>query len=118
MDSDTIVVDCDLGFHVWHNAQHLRVAGISCRELRQPGGREAKAYVEQLLPPGTRVRVRSSKVGHDPADVMSFDRYVAVVTLPDGRDLAEALVQAGYACRWDGKTKPTPYPDWPIPGPT
>lgn len=117
-DGDGLVADVDLGFHVWHNAQRFRLAGVSCRELRQPGGREAKAYVEQLLPAGTRVRIRSSKLGHDPAEVMSFDRYVAHVALPDGRDLADVLVAAGYACRWDGRTKPTPYPDWPIPGPT
>lgn len=114
IDADTVVVDVDLGFHVWHNAQHLRLAGISCRERSMLGGREAKQFVEQLLSPGTRVRIRSSKLDHDPADTMSFDRYVTVVQLADGRDLADLLVAAGYACRWDGKSKPTPYPDWPI----
>lgn len=113
-DADTVVLDVDLGFRIWHNALHARIAGISCRELHMPGGPEAKAFVEGLIPPGTRVIIRSSKLDHDPADDMSFERYVVAVQLPDGRDLGAVLEAAGFAAPWDGRSKPTPYPPWPI----
>jgi hypothetical protein len=40
-----------------------------------------------------------------------YEYFADVAYISDGDGLV-----AGYACRWDGKTKPTPYPDWPIPG--
>lgn len=113
-DGDTFTCDVSLGFDVWHNSAHFRIAGISARELSQPGGREARDHLAGLLPIGTRVLIRSVKVDADPADDMSFDRYVVVVQLPSGADLATLLVNTGWACYWNGRTKPTPYPDWPI----
>jgi endonuclease YncB( thermonuclease family) len=114
-DSDTISVSVDLGFRTWHHAAHLRIAGISGRELSMPGGPEARDHLAGLLPIGARVVVRSIKADRDPADVMSFDRYVVAVQLASGQDLATLLVSTGWACWWDGRTKPTPYPAWPIP---
>lgn len=114
-DGDTLVIDWDLGRRTWARNQSLRVAGISARELSMPGGMEARDYLASLLPVGTRVIIQSVKVDHDPEDVMSFDRYVVVVQLPDGRDLATVMVNEGLAVWWDGKTKPIPYPAWPIP---
>lgn len=114
-DADTIQVDVDLGFYTWRRKVWTRIAGISARELSMPGGPEARDYASGLLPAGTRVVVQSIKVGSDPADVMSFDRYVMSVQLPDGRDLAGVLIAGGWAVAWDGKTKPVPYPAWPIP---
>lgn len=114
-DGDTITVTVDLGWNVSMQRDHVRVAGISARELSMPGGPEARDYVQGLLPLGTRVVVRSVKVDQDPADVMSFDRYVLYVQLADGRDLGAVVIAAGFAVPWDGKSKPTPYPPWPIP---
>lgn len=113
-DADTITVRADLGFRTWRDAAHLRIAGISARELAMPGGPEARDHLAGLLPTGARVLVRSIKLDHDPADVMSFDRYVVAVQLANGQDLAGLLVSTGWACWWDGRTKPTPYPAWPI----
>jgi len=114
-DGDTIQVDVDLGFYTWRRKVWARIAGISARELSMVGGQEAADYLEGLLPAGTPVVIQSTRIGADPADVMSFDRYVMSVTLPDGRDLADVLTSGGWAAPWDGKTKPTPYPPWPIP---
>lgn len=113
-DGDTISVNASLGFNTWHHAAQLRIAGISARELVMPGGSEARDHLAGLLPVGTRVLIRSVKVDHDPADSMSFDRYVVIVQLPSGADLATLLVNAGFACYWNGRTRPTPYPAWPI----
>lgn len=114
-DGDTITCDVDLGFHLWHNAARFRIAGISARELSAPGGREAREHLAGILPPGSQVLIRSIRVGHDPADSMSFDRYVVTVQLPNGSDLATLLVNTGWACWWNGRTKPVRYPPWPIP---
>ena len=113
-DGDTYIADVDLGYRVWHNSQHFRLAGYSCRELDMPGGREARDYVSGLMPAGTRVILRSIKLDHDPADVMSFERYVVQIQLPDGRDLGALLEQQGWAVPWDGRSRPVPYPPWPI----
>lgn len=114
-DADTLQVDVDLGFYTWRRKVWTRIAGISARELSMVGGQEAADYLEGLLPVGSPVVVQSIKLGADPADVMSFDRYVMSVQLPDGRDLGQLLISEGLAVPWDGKTKPTPYPEWPIP---
>jgi len=114
-DGDTIVVDIDLGFRTWRHDQRLRLAGISARELARPGGSEARDYLQQLAPPGTLLVIRSYRDEADPADVMSFDRYVVRARDASGVDLAMRLIAAGYAVAWDGRTKPTPYPAWPIP---
>lgn len=114
-DADTVMVDVDLGFYTWRRSVWARIAGISARELSMPGGPEARDYVSGLLPLGTPVVVQSIKAGQDPAGVMSFDRYVMTVQLPDGRDLGHLLIAEGWATPWDGKSKPTPYPAWPIP---
>ncbi len=113
-DGDTLTCDIDLGFSTWRRNQHLRLAGISALELSMPGGIEARDYLRSILPAGTRVMLRSYRAEADPSDVMSFDRYVVRVRLPNGPDLTDRLVLDGYAVLWDGKTKPAPYPAWPI----
>jgi endonuclease YncB( thermonuclease family) len=113
-DGDTLTVLADLGFHTWHHATQLRIAGISALELPMPGGAEARDHLTGLLPEGTPVLIRSIRVDRDPADAMSFDRYVVAVQLPNGSDLAGLLVATGWAVWWNGRTKPTPYPVWPI----
>jgi endonuclease YncB( thermonuclease family) len=113
-DGDTVSVDVDLGFRTWRHAAALRIGGISARELSMMGGPEARDHLAGLLPIGTRVLIRSIRLDRDPADDMSFDRYVIAVTLPNGADLGALLVATGWACSWNGRTKPTPYPGWPI----
>lgn len=112
-DGDTLVVDVDQGFHEWLHDAHLRLAGVSARELSMPGGPEARDNLAALLPAGSRVLIRSAKGERDPADTMSFDRYVITVQLPDGRDLAALLVAEQWAVWWDGRSRPIPYPPWP-----
>jgi endonuclease YncB( thermonuclease family) len=116
-DGDTVTADVDLGFNTWVHGLHFRIAGISARELRMDGGPEARDYLAGVVSGSQWVTIRSTKLGHDPADVMSFDRYVIAVQLADGRDLAGLMVTTGWAAAWDGKTRPVPYPPWPIPEP-
>lgn len=103
-DGDTIYLDLDMGLSVWMRKVRLRLRGINARELTQPGGPNAQVNLAQMLPVGsplTAVTVKSGK----------YD-YEAVVTLPDGSDLATVLVQGGWAAQWDG-TGAKPLPPWP-----
>lgn len=114
VDGDTIRVDVDLGFGLVNRGEDagglsVRILGINARESYQAGGPEAKAHLEQLLPIGARVLMRTVKVDK------YGGRYDAAVELPDGRDLAATLVGGGWASAWDGVGS-RPLPPWPREG--
>lgn len=106
IDGDTIDVLVDLDvFDEWL-MRRFRLLGCNARELRQPGGREARDNLQVLLPRGAEVAITSVKLDK------FGGRYDAIVTLPDGRDLVDVLVAGGWAVRWDGRGQ-RPVPDWP-----
>lgn len=83
-DGDTITVEAP--GHVYK----VRLHGIDCPELRQPGGSDARSFTADLAL-GRTVSVTET-------DVDRYGRVVAVVTLVwDGRVLNEALLRAGHA---------------------
>ncbi|WP_457600607.1 thermonuclease family protein [Hydrogenivirga sp.] len=55
-------------------------------------GRRAKRFTEELIPPGTRVRLELGVQERD-----RYGRLLAYVWLPDGRMLNEVLLREGYA---------------------
>ena len=67
----------------------VRLSGVDCPEYRQPWGKAATNYCENLA---LDQRVTVHPVSYD-----RYNRTVATVTLPDGRDLGQALVAAGWA---------------------
>src|SRR6476661_4643269 len=113
-DGNTLSGDIDLGFATWLRNRPMRLRGISALELSMVGGPETTTEVRAIIAAvGPNIVIRSYKVDHDPDDNKSFERYVVVVTLADGRDLGATLVANGWAVPWNGRTKPTPYPAWP-----
>lgn len=106
-DADTAVVLADLGFETWRHVT-VRLAGINTRELRQPGGREARTRLAELLPPESMVTLISNR----------YDKYggrvLGRLIRHDGTDVADLLTSEGWATPWDGKG-PKPVPDWPRP---
>ena len=90
VDGDTIAVDLDLGWRVYRNDEHLRIAGINAPERNTRKGKAAAAYARELLPEGVVVTVVSQAKP-------TFTRTVGSITLPDGRDFADAMVEAGHA---------------------
>lgn len=90
IDGDTYVLDIDLGFNV-STRQHIRLKGAYCPELHDAAGPAARDCAASLLT-GAALTVITER---DP--VRSFERYVATVILPDGRNLADALVTSGHA---------------------
>lgn len=87
IDGDT--VECGLIVPVF-----VRVRGVNCPELRDPGGPEAKAFTEALLIDGTVCNV--DLAGRD-----KYGRYVADF-FPDSHgwaeplNLAKALIDHGH----------------------
>jgi endonuclease YncB( thermonuclease family) len=81
IDGDTYVCDIDLGFGIFLQQKHVRVAHINCPELRTLDGKNARAYVCDWLDKKPHVIVKilqhkSDKYGRILADVM-FD-YINV----------------------------------------
>jgi micrococcal nuclease len=72
-----------------------RLIGIDTPEVfgqQQCFGREASAFTERTLPPGTHVRYR---LGIDPTD--RYGRTLAYIYLENGRMFNELLAERGYA---------------------
>jgi micrococcal nuclease len=82
-DSDSISV-----LHA-SRAERIRLNGIDCPERRQPFGTRTKQFTSSLAF-GEEVTVRGT--GKD-----RYERTLAEVILPDGRNLNHELVKAGYA---------------------
>lgn len=98
-DGDTFTLDFDLGLYVFLVSQKLRLAHANAPELNTPEGQVALHWVMETMPVGTSVTVVTSKAE---GDKEKFGRWLAQVTLPDGRDLASALIAAGQAVPYEG----------------
>lgn len=100
-DGDTITVNVDLGFSV-DTRQHIRFLGINAPELSTPEGKAARDYLVSILPVGSQVVIQTAKLPHG-AQATSFDRYVAAVWGPDGKDICAAMVDSGHAVAFTPK---------------
>lgn len=94
VDADTIDVALDLGMRVTMKTR-LRIAHIDAPERHTAAGREALTFAMSLIPSGTSVTVATRKPD-------KYGRALADVALLDGRDLADELVRAGHAVRYEG----------------
>lgn len=107
LDADSVEVVIQLGFYLTRR-DVVRLYGVNAPELhtRDPEekarGLAAKAFVEQLAPPGTTVTIRS----HKPTNpTEKFGRWLAEVALPDGRDVARELIRANYGQPYHGEAR-------------
>lgn len=78
-DGDTITAD----------AARIRLYGIDAPELAQAGGKASRDYLAALVD-GRSVEII-------PQDTDAYGRTVAVVRLPEGRDVNAVMVEAGHA---------------------
>lgn len=89
-DGDTINIRLDVGFDLTVYAR-CRILGINAPELSTDAGKAARDYAVSLLPAGSSVQV----VSH------GWDKYGgridATVTLADGRDFGQVMLEAGQA---------------------
>jgi endonuclease YncB( thermonuclease family) len=107
-DGYTVTVNLDMGRRIWVIDAPHRLYGCNARELKDPGGVEARDHLAALLPIGAQVTLRSIKPDK------FWGRYDASITLPDGRDLVTLLVAEHWAAPWDGRGE-RPVPPWPRP---
>lgn len=81
-DGDTLVLDHP-------NRKKVRLLGVDCPETKQNFGEQAKLFTQQQCV-GKEVTIR-------PAGSDKYNRTVANVVLPDGKNLGEELVSHGLA---------------------
>jgi micrococcal nuclease len=94
-DGDTI--------RVLRNRREVRVRlyGVDAPESKQPFGSRAKQFTSGLVfGKAVTVRVR---------DVDRYGRTVGEVILPDGRNLNQEIVKAGFACGIASMRRTTPH---------
>jgi micrococcal nuclease len=110
VDADTLILDVDLGMHVWMRGQRIRAASLNAPELSTSEGKTAKAWVEawfaQHCPDGS-VTLRTSRDRND-----NYGRLLGTITAPDGASLNTDMLAAGVAVPWprpatDGAKEPS-----------
>lgn len=103
IDGDTLVLLIDKEQDDFKRIR-VRLVGINCPEIsgeEKPLGVEATVFTQKLLGPPGNVRdfilkgVATLRVAVGEPD--KYGRWLAKVTLEDGRDLADELVKANHA---------------------
>ena len=96
VDGDTVDVVIDLGFKV-NTRQRVRLARIDTPERAQSGYAAARDFVREAVFKKS-VMLKTQKVS-------KWGYYLAEITLEDGRNLSDTLVQAQLAKYYDGGHK-------------
>ncbi len=103
VDGDTVDVDIDLGFGIIYANQRLRLYGIDAPEQRtrdlkeKEKGLAATAYVNEIAPVGTRVKIVTYKEG-------KYGRILAEIFIEvqgEERNLNSMLTEEGHATRYE-----------------
>jgi endonuclease YncB( thermonuclease family) len=97
VDGDTFDAFVSPGLHQYVYAT-LRLAGVDTPETNRRDSREAGLaaleFVRETMPVGSRVVLHTEK------DPDSFGRFIARITLPDGRDLGGLILAAGHGVQY------------------
>ena len=103
VDGDSIKFVVDLGFAVSKRVD-CRLFGIDTPEMRggtdttKAAAKLAKARVEEIVPPGAKVFLRSLELD-------KYGRSLAVVITGDGDVVNDILIDERLAVRYDGDNK-------------
>lgn len=97
VDADTVRVDIDLGFDCNHKLT-VRLEGIDAPEMRTAKGKEAKAYLESIMPEGSQVTIQTFKDNRE-----KYGRYLAKLFVPGvAASVNDTLIAQGHAKAYDG----------------
>lgn len=91
VDGDTVDMVIDVGFYLTYSTR-ARLSGIDAPEPRGATRRKGDAatdHLESMIPPGTKVVVRTSKDD-------SFGRWIVEIWL-NGENVNEVMVKDGHA---------------------
>lgn len=94
VDGDTVILDIDLGCHVWLHDQRCRLLGINAPESHtetKEAGNAATAWLRELLADAKELLIRTHV---DKSD--SFGR-ILVELWADGHNINYSMVQDGHA---------------------
>jgi endonuclease YncB( thermonuclease family) len=118
-DGDTARVFLDRGGDDWWLTS-VRLFGCAARELRDPGGTEARDYLRGILaritPPTVPDMFLPRWQGQ--CESLKWDKFGGRVDgrlwLPDTPpDVSTMMIRGGMAAAWDGKGT-QPKPAWPV----
>lgn len=110
LDGDTCDVDVHLEFldSKIELRQRIRIDGINAPEVHSADpaekakGVKSWLHAQQLASVGSVVKIRSGLSGKDRE---KYGRWLAVITLPDGRDFAAQMIQDGHAVEYHGEKR-------------
>ena len=88
IDADSLVLDLDLGFHIWFKGAKYRLLRIDAPEMNTQEGKDAAVWLAQYLM-GKKLTATTYKGD-------SFGRWLSEITA-NGENVSDALVQAGQA---------------------
>ena len=103
IDGDTIDVDVDLGWNISFTNQRIRLYAVDCPESRtrdleeKKYGLAAKAFVQEFLPIGSQVLLRTHEKGKYGSYLGDFKRY--------DKWLCAELIRHHHAVEYFGQSK-------------
>jgi endonuclease YncB( thermonuclease family) len=95
VDADTPILLLDLGWYVSYGPARVRVAHINAPELPTPEGIAARSFAAAMLPVGLKVTFASHSLD-------KYGRPLGAITLPDGQDFGQAMLDSGHAVPMKG----------------
>ena len=97
IDGDTVDVDIDLGFETWLMNKRVRIVHIDAPETRtrdleeKAAGLEAAAFVESLLPVGSKQILISKEYNG------KYSRLIGDFLVNDSDTLSSVMLKEGHA---------------------
>ncbi len=101
LDGDTVEVKLDLGCDIRIDPMKLRMAGINAKDKRTVKGKAAIAYLQDLFPNGSQVRVETIKDSKE-----KYGRYLGILHHPSlTRNVNAEMVAQGLVEPYNGVGK-------------
>jgi endonuclease YncB( thermonuclease family) len=91
VDGDTVDVSIDLGLEIYAK-KRIRLFGINAPEMNTPNGPAAKKRLQELLPVGSEVVLRTRKDKQE-----KYGRYLGIFIDAEGHEVNQRMIDEGFA---------------------